>query len=90
MLGDGPALLGIQDIELLDILKVTCEVMGVPHEGRKPNPQTMQPSKSPTLKANKAQQIKKNNADVHDANSNMPDSFRSSIQKAADKWASQV
>ena len=32
--GDGPALLGMPDIELLDILKIMCKVMVAPEVGR--------------------------------------------------------
>ena len=52
--------------------------------------QTIKASNSINCKANKAQQIKVTNVDVNDANSNMPNYFRSSINRAADKRASQV
>ena len=32
--GDGPVLLGIPDIKVLDILKIMCELMGDPHKSR--------------------------------------------------------
>ena len=83
-------LLGMPDIELLDILKSRCEVMGDPHVGRKIDPQTIQPFNSLSCKANKAQQIKADKVGVNDANSDMPYHFRSSINRAADKKASQV
>ena len=50
----------------------------------------MQASSSPSCKANKAQQIKADNMDVNNANSNMPGYFRSGINRAAYKTASQV
>ena len=52
--------------------------------------QTMQTSSSPTFKANKTQQIKADNAYLNEANSNMPDHFRSSINRAADNRTSQA
>ena len=41
MTGDGPALLAMPDIELLNTLKVTCEIIGDPHESRKFDSQTV-------------------------------------------------
>ena len=38
---NGPALLGLLDIEVLNILKITCEVVGDPYESRKFNSQTI-------------------------------------------------
>ena len=46
-------------------------------------------SNSPSCKVNIAQQMKADNAAVNDANSNMPDYFRSSTNRAADKRAGQ-
>ena len=66
-----------------------CEVVDQ-HAGRKFNSQTIQPSNSPSCKANKGKQNKTDNVDVNYANSNMSDYFRSSINKAADKRASQI
>ena len=71
-------------MELLYILKIICEVMGDPHEHGKFNSQTMQASNDPSCKANKVQEIKADNADVNDANVNMPDYFRSNINRATD------
>ena len=48
------------------------------------------PSNSPSCKANKAQWIKAANVDVNDVNSNMPDYFQTSINRAADKRVSQI
>ena len=64
-----------------------CEVMGDPHKSRIVNSQTMQASNSPSCKANKAQMLKTDNADVNEDNSNMPHYFRSNINRAADKRA---
>ena len=90
MPGDSPALLGIPDIKFQDILKITCEVMGDLHKSRMFDSQTMQASIGPICKTNKAQKVKADNADVNDANSKMPDYFRSSINREANKGASQV
>ena len=45
---DDPVLLGMPDTELLDIIKITCEVMGDPHKSRMFNSQTIQTANSPT------------------------------------------
>ena len=76
--GDHPALLAMTDTELLNILKITLW------------PPKSQPSSGSCCKANKGQQIKTDNVEVNYANSNMPDYFRSSINRTADWRASQV
>ena len=81
-------LLGVPDIELLDILKIFCEVMGDSHESKNFGSETIQVSSVLSCKANKVQQIKADNADASDANSNIPEYLRSSINRAADKRAS--
>ena len=53
--GDGPVLLWMPDIELLDILKIICAVIGDPIKNRMFDFQTMQTSNDPSCKANKAQ-----------------------------------
>ena len=88
--GDGPALQGMADIQLLDILKTVCKVMGNCMKAGKFDSQTVQASNGPSIKANKAQQIKADNVDLNDANSNMPDYFRYSSNRAADKRARQI
>ena len=40
--------------------------------------------------ANKAQQVKKGNVDINDANANMPNYFRSCINRAADKKSTEA
>ena len=87
---DSPALIQMQDIEVIDILKIMCKVMGEPHKSGIFDDQTMQTSNNHSCKANKVQQIKADSANVNDGNSNMPDYFRSRINKAADKRACQV
>ena len=74
--GDSPTLLGMPDTELLNILKIMCEVMGDPHESRKSDLQTMKEPNSHNCKTIKAQLIKTDNEDVNDANINIPDYFR--------------
>ena len=58
VLGDGPALLGVPDIEMLNILKTTCEMIGDPHESRKFNLQTIEVPNGTSCRANKSLQIK--------------------------------
>ena len=88
--GESPVLLGIPEKELLGILKIMCEVTGDPHNRRMLNSQTMQAPNGPSCKANKGQQIKKDNVDLNDLNSNMLDYFRSSINRPGDKRATQA
>ena len=88
--GDGPPLLGMPENELLDILKIMCEVVGDQQADRKLESQTIQPSNSPRCKANRSQQTKRDYVGVNDANSNMSDHLRSSMNKTADKRASKV
>ena len=44
--GDCQALLGMLDIELLNVLKIMCKVMSYPHQSRKFNSQTIEASSS--------------------------------------------
>ena len=69
--GDGPALLGMPDIEVLDLLKIMYEVMGDPNKSRMLNFQSIQAFNNPSCKANKVKEIKADNVDVNDANSNI-------------------
>ena len=80
MPGDSPVLLGKPDNKLLDIQQAD----------RKFDYKTMQTSNGFSCKANTYHQIKTNNTDVVDATSNTLDYVRSSINRAADKRASQV
>ena len=50
--GDGPALLGVSDTELLCILKIMCEVVEGQQVNNKFDSQTMKPSSAPDCKAN--------------------------------------
>ena len=88
--GDKQALLGMSYIKLLNILKITCEVMGDPHERRKSNLQAIQTSNSLSCKTNKATQIKIDNADKNNGNVSMPYYIRCSISRAAYKISSQL
>ena len=90
MPGDGPVLLMMPDIELLDRLKITCELIGDPHESSNFNLQTIETFSSPSCRANKALQIKTDKVDANDTNANIPDYFRSSSNRDADKRASEV
>ena len=94
---DSPALLGIPDLELLGILKVTCEVIRDQQSDRKFNSQDrkfnskiIKLSNSSSCKASTDQWIKTDNADVVDTKTSMPVYFRSGINRPADKRAGQV
>ena len=56
--GEGPALIGMPDIKLLNILKIICEVIDDRHESKKINFQTVEASNGPTCRINRAQQNK--------------------------------
>ena len=45
---NSPALPGILDIELLNLLRITCDVMGGPHESRKLDSNTVEVSNNPS------------------------------------------
>ena len=84
------ALLGMLDIKVLNILRITYEVICNPHESRKFNSQTIEVSTSPSYRKNRALQNKRNKADAHNTNADMSDYFRSSTSRAVDKRASKV
>ena len=64
--------------------------MGAQQADKKSDSQTIQPPNSSSCKANTGQWIKTDNADVVNASSNIPHYIRSSINRAANKRASQV
>ena len=78
------------DTEVLDILKIMCEVMGNQHKSRMFNSQKNAGSNRPVYKVNKIQKFKAVGVLVNDTNSNSPDYFRSSTNTAADERESQV
>ena len=87
---DGQPLLGMPDIELLNILKRTFEVKDDTHESRKFNSQKREASNNLSCRANRTLQNKTDKVDANDINANMPYFVRSSINRAADKRASEV
>ena len=78
------------DIELLNVLNIMCKVICDPHENMKLPSQTIETSNIPSLRTNRALQSKKHKMDVHDNNANIPDYFRSSTNRAADKNVSNM
>ena len=82
--GDGPELLGMPDIELLNILRITCAVISGPHESRKLDSEAIEVSNSSSCIANRTQQMKTDKVGICDNNTNMADYFRSRTSKAAD------
>ena len=85
MAGYDPALVGMPDIEVLNILRMICDVIGSPSETRKFYLQTIKASNDPSCKVNKASQINTDKVGANDTNANMPDYFRPSINREADK-----
>ena len=78
---DGPALLGMPDIELLGILKIMSEEEEGQQAARKFNSQTIKQPSAPSCTANIDRKIRSNNADVINVNTSMQDYFRSSSEK---------
>ena len=55
---DSPSLLGMWDIELLNILKIMSEVISDPHESRKFDSQAIKEYNSPSHRTNRAPECK--------------------------------
>ena len=81
---DGPALLGMPDIKVLNIPKIMRRVISDTHESRMLYLQRIEASNSPICRTNKASQNKTEKVDAHENNVNMPDYFRSSMNRVAD------
>ena len=77
-------------IELLNILKITCDVISNPLESRKFESQTTKLSNSPSFRTKRALHSEADIASAHDNNEKMPDYFRSSTNKVADKRTSMI
>ena len=90
MPGDGPALLGMPDIELLNIVRITYKVIGVPKQSRKFDLQTVEAFYSHSCRTSITLWNITDKADAHDNNTDLPDYFRSSTNRAADKGASEI
>ena len=73
--GDGPALLGMPDIELLVILKITCEVIEDQQVGRKFDSQAMEPNGTLNCRASMENKSRSDGVDVINNNLNMSDYF---------------
>ena len=86
--GDGPALLGMPEIELLGILKIMCDVIEGQQADRNFDSQTMEPSSGLSCKVNIDWESRSDNVDAININSNMQDYFRSSTEREADKMSS--
>ena len=71
--GNGPALLGIPDIELLSILRITCDIRGELHENKKFYSKAIDISSSPSCKANETPQMKTDRVDMHGDKKSLPD-----------------
>ena len=78
--GEGPALLGMPDIKLLNILSIMCEVISKPPESRMFHSQTKDSSSSPSCITNRTLWNATDKAGTHDNNTNMPYYFRFSAK----------
>ena len=86
----GPTLLAMADIKMLNILKMTCDMIGEPHESSMFGSQRIKTSKNYSCRTNEAPQNETDKAGMCDDKINMPDYFRSTANKAADKRANEV
>ena len=64
VLGDGSVLLEMPDIELLGILKITCDVVEDQQLGRKLNSQTMDPTDTLNCRANMEDENRSDSVDI--------------------------
>ena len=87
---DGPALLGMLDINLLSILGTMCDITGEPHESRKFDLQTIVASNISSWRTSKAPQTETDKVGMCDVTINILNYFRSITNKPADKRASKV
>ena len=88
--GDSPIMLGMPDIELLNILRITCDTIGGYHESRKFNSQTVETSDSPDCRIKEAPQFITDKEDMHAGKRNMSDYFRLITDRVEDKRASEL
>ena len=84
--GDCWVLIRMVDIEVLNILQITCEVLGNPHDRKKFHLQTIEAPNDPSHKTYKASQITSDHMDKNNADANMPGYFRSSVNRAAKEY----
>ena len=68
---EGPVLLGLPDIKLLNILRITYKVISDPCERRKFKSQIVEASNSPSSRTNRAPWNKTDKAGTHDNNINV-------------------
>ena len=73
------------DIKLLCTLRITCYLLGEPHEGRKFNSKTIEESNNPRCKTIEAPWNETETMGTCDGKINMPDYFRPSANKLAHK-----
>ena len=78
--GDGTPLLGMPDIKLLSILRLTCDVIGELYESRRSDLHTIEMSNSPSCRTNGAPQTETDSLGMCDDILNMSDCFRSSAK----------
>ena len=87
---DCPELLGIPAIELPSLLKITCGIISGPPESKKFYSQTMEMSDSPNCRTKKDLQVNEDREDVYDGKRKIPDYFKSSANRVADKRTGEV
>ena len=78
---DSLTLLEIPDIKLLGILNIFCGLVEDQQTDRKSDSHPIQKSSSSSCKANTSQQVKIDNVDVADVNSDISDYFRFNINR---------
>ena len=75
---DGPMLLGMPDIELLGILKITCDVVEDQQVGRKFDLEITEATHALNCKTHTVDDCRSDSTGITSNNANMSDYFRSS------------
>ena len=88
--GDVPALFEISDIELLNILRITCDIIRGPYGSRKLDSQRIGMSHSPNCKTRRAPQIKKDRKGMHGGKRYVSAHFKSVTNRVAGKRTDEV
>ena len=88
--GNGPVPFGMPDIEVLGILKITCEVISSHQTGSKFEYQILWPTGLPKYKTHTVEDHRTDNRDAKKGNVNILDCFRSSANIRAEREASSI
>ena len=76
--------MGIPDIEVLGIFKITCKIIDGQQTGRKFDSHIIWPAKVPKCKTHMVDDHRTDSRDANQSNVNILYSFRSSVNKKSD------